>query len=844
MIVITTRVVPRLHASLEFKDAFFIFILEGGNYMAYNHHIVEKKWQDYWLKNKTFKTTHDKHKPKFYGLSMFPYPSGAGLHVGHPESYTAVDIMTRMRRMQGFNVLHPMGWDAFGLPAEQYAIQTGNDPRDFTYKNIATFKHQIQELGLSYDWDKELNTTDQNYFKTTQYIFIKLFEKGLAEIREIDVNWCEELGTVLANEEVLNVDGKMVSERGSYPVVKRPMKQWVLKITEYAEKLLSDLDGLDWSEGLKDMQRNWIGKSEGARITFKIENSQSSFDVFTTRPDTLFGVTYLVLSPEHPLVSEITTNEQVAAVEEYIATSKAKTELERTELNKVKTGVFTGSYGIHSITNKKIPIWIGDYVLNNYGTGAVMAVPAHDERDYEFANKYNLEIVQVVDSDISNNAFTGDGLHINSDFMNGLTNVDAKSKMIEYLEAHGLGERKINYKLRDWLFSRQRYWGEPFPVIHWEDGTMTVLDESELPLTLPQIIEFKPTGTGESPLAHATDWLEVTRTDGVKGRRETNTMPQWAGSCWYYIGYILNQGNGNFTQLNSKEAKELLDTWLPVDLYIGGAEHAVLHLLYARFWHKVLYDCGLVSTKEPFQRLFNQGMILGENNEKMSKSRGNVVNPDDIVLSHGADSLRLYEMFMGPLDAAKPWSTTGLDGSRRFLDRVWRLFVTEENTKSDKITSENDDKLTKVYHQTIKKVTEDYDKLFFNTAISQMMIFINEAYKADTIPLDYVEGFIKLLNPIAPHLTEEIWEVLGHHNTITYEGWPTYDESKLIDENVEIVIQINGKLRDRIQVALDSDESTVKDLAMKSENVQKHMEGKQIRKFIFVPNKLVNIVVG
>lgn len=812
--------------------------------MSYDFNNVEKKWQNYWLENKTFKMTKDKEKQKFYGLSMFPYPSGAGLHVGHPESYTAVDIVSRMRRMQGFNVLHPMGWDAFGLPAEQFAINTGNDPRDFTNKNIDTFRKQIISLGISYDWDKELSTTNPKYFKYTQYIFTRLFEMGLAEIREVDVNWCEELGTVLANEEVLNENGMMVSERGSHPVVKKPMKQWVLKITKYADRLLEDLEGLDWPEGLKEMQRNWIGKKSGAKVTFNIDNTDKSFDVFTTRPDTLFGVTYLVLSPEHPLVKEITTNEYLNGVNKYIEESKAKTELERTELNKTKTGVFTGAYGIHPITKEKLPIWIGDYVLISYGTGAVMAVPAHDERDYEFAKKYDLKIVKVVDGDISENAYSLDGLHINSDFINDMYIEEAKNTMIKYLEDNNLGEKTINYKLRDWLFSRQRYWGEPFPVIFWEDGTISVLSEDELPLTLPEVNDFKPSKTGESPLAKANEWLEVVREDGVKGRRETNTMPQWAGSCWYYIGYILNQGNGDFIPLNSKEAKELLKEWLPVDLYVGGAEHAVLHLLYARFWHKVLYDCGIVDTKEPFQKLFNQGMILGENNEKMSKSRGNVVNPDDIVLSHGADSLRLYEMFMGPLDLSKPWSTTNLDGAKRFLDRVWRLFVNEDNTLSKRIVDSNDEKLTKVYHQTVKKVTLDYESLNINTAISQMMIFINEGYKVEFIPRTYVEGFIKLLNPIAPHITEEIWQILGHSDTITYESWPIYDESKLINKEVQIVIQVNGKLRDRIVVPLDSSEEYVKELALNQENVLRHIEGKQIRKFIYIKNKLVNIVVG
>lgn len=772
----------------------------GGNVMAFDHQQIEKKWQKYWLENKTFKTSDDSSKPKYYALDMFPYPSGAGLHVGHPEGYTATDIVSRMKRMQGYRVLHPMGWDAFGLPAEQYALNTGNDPREFTDININTFRQQIQSLGFSYDWDKELNTTDPKYYKWTQWIFTQLYNMGLAEIKDIEVNWCEGLGTVLANEEVLNVNGKMVSERGEHPVIKKPMKQWVLKITHYAERLLEDLEGLDWTESIKDMQRNWIGKSEGALINFKVDGTDASFDVFTTRPDTVFGITYVVLAPEHPLVSEITTPEYQEAVHAYQESSKAKSDLERTELNKEKSGVPTGAFAIHPITGEKVPVWIGDYVLASYGTGAVMAVPAHDERDYEFANKYDLPIKQVIEGDLSEGAFTGDGAHIESDFINGMNNAEAKTAVIDWLEAHDCGSRKVNYKLRDWLFSRQRYWGEPFPVILWEDGTMSVLEADQLPLELPVMDNIKPSGTGESPLANATEWLEVVREDGVKGRRETNTMPQWAGSCWYYIGYILKQGN-DYVGLNTEEAKQLLKEWLPVDLYIGGAEHAVLHLLYARFWHKVLFDLGIVETKEPFQRLFNQGMILGENNEKMSKSKGNVVNPDDIVESHGADTLRLYEMFMGPLDAAIAWSTEGLDGSRRFLDRVWRLFVTPEHTLTEKITVDNDGKLDKVYHETVKKVTEDYEKLSFNTAIAQMMIFVNEAYKATSIPREYVEGFVKLLNPIAPHMTEEIWSVLGHENTVTYEAWPTYDEAKLVSDTITIIAQVNGKLRARIDVA-------------------------------------------
>ena len=810
--------------------------------MAFEHKEIEKKWQNYWLENKTFKTSEDKSKPKYYALDMFPYPSGSGLHVGHPEGYTATDIVSRMKRMQGYRVLHPMGWDAFGLPAEQYALNTGNDPREFTDININTFRNQIRSLGFSYDWDKELNTTDPKYYKWTQWIFTQLYNMGLAEIKNIEVNWCEGLGTVLANEEVLNVNGKMVSERGEHPVIKKPMKQWVLKITHYAERLLEDLEGLEWTESIKDMQRNWIGKSEGALINFKIDGQDAAFDVFTTRPDTVFGVTYVVLAPEHELVASITTPENKEAVAAYQEASKAKSDLERTELNKEKSGVATGAYAVHPITGALVPIWIGDYVLASYGTGAVMAVPAHDERDYEFAKKYDLPIKQVIEGDITEGAFTGDAAHIESDFINGMNNAEAKAAVIDWLEANGAGARKINYKLRDWLFSRQRYWGEPFPVILWEDGTMSVLDADQLPLELPMMDNIKPSGTGESPLANATEWLEVVREDGVKGRRETNTMPQWAGSCWYYIGYILKQEN-DYIGLNTEEAKQLLKEWLPVDLYIGGAEHAVLHLLYARFWHKVLFDLGIVETKEPFQRLFNQGMILGENNEKMSKSKGNVVNPDEVVESHGADTLRLYEMFMGPLDAAIAWSTEGLDGSRRFLDRVWRLFVTPENTLAEKVVTENDGKLDKVYNETVKKVTEDYEKLGFNTAIAQMMIFINESYKATSIPREYVEGFVKLLNPIAPHMTEEIWSVLGHEETITYEAWPTYDESKLVSDTITIIAQVNGKLRARIEVSAAITKEEMQDVAMNHENVQNFIAGKEIVKIIAVPGKLVNIVV-
>lgn len=802
--------------------------------MGYNHKEIEKKWQNYWADNKTFKTSDNLGQKKFYALDMFPYPSGAGLHVGHPEGYTATDIVSRYKRMQGYNVLHPMGWDAFGLPAEQYALDTGNDPREFTKQNIQTFKRQIQELGFSYDWDREVNTTDPEYYKWTQWIFIQLYNKGLAYVDEVAVNWCPALGTVLSNEEV--VDG--VSERGGHPVYRRPMKQWVLKITEYADRLLEDLDELDWPESIKDMQRNWIGRSEGARVSFEIENKDASIDVFTTRPDTIYGTTFLVLSPEHSLVNEITFEDKLEAVKKYQEDSSKKSDLERTDLAKDKSGVFTGAYAINPLTGKKLPIWIADYVLSSYGTGAVMAVPAHDERDYEFASKFNLPINEVIaGGDIQKEAYTGVGEHINSGELNGLDNETAISKAIELLVAKGAGEKKVNYKLRDWLFSRQRYWGEPIPVIHWEDGTMTTVPEEELPLLLPETDEIKPSGTGESPLANIDEFVNVIdEKTGMKGRRETNTMPQWAGSCWYYLRYI-DPHNSNMLA-----DPEKLKHWLPVDLYIGGVEHAVLHLLYARFWHKVLYDLGVVPTKEPFQKLFNQGMILGEGNEKMSKSKGNVVNPDDIVDSHGADTLRLYEMFMGPLDAAIAWSENGLDGSRRFLDRVWRLFINEDGSLSNKIVENNDNGLDKVYNQTVKKVTEDFNTLNFNTAISQLMVFINDCYKAETIYQPYAEGFVKMLAPIAPHIGEELWDRLGNEDTITYQPWPTYDESLLVDSEVEIVVQVNGKVRAKLNIPKDTSKDEMEALALKDENVKLSIEGKDIKKVIAVPQKLVNIV--
>ncbi|AFU15441.1 TPA: leucine--tRNA ligase [Bacillus toyonensis] len=802
--------------------------------MSFNHQEIEKKWQGYWEENKTFRTPDETEKPKFYALDMFPYPSGAGLHVGHPEGYTATDILSRMKRMQGYNVLHPMGWDAFGLPAEQYALDTGNSPAEFTELNINTFRNQIKALGFSYDWDREVNTTDPNYYKWTQWIFLKLFEKGLAYVDEVPVNWCPALGTVLANEEI--IDGK--SERGGHPVERRPMRQWMLKITAYGDRLLEDLDELDWPESLKDMQRNWIGRSEGAEVHFNIDGTDEKFTVFTTRPDTLFGATYCVLAPEHALVAEITTAEQKEAVEAYINSVKMKSDLERTELAKEKTGVFTGAYAVNPVNGEKLPIWIADYVLATYGTGAVMAVPAHDERDYEFASVFNLPMKEVVKGgDITKEVYTGDGAHVNSAFLDGLNKEEAIAKMIEWLEVTSAGNQKVTYRLRDWLFSRQRYWGEPIPVIHWEDGTMTAVKEEELPLVLPKTENIRPSGTGESPLANIEEWVNVVDPEtGKKGRRETNTMPQWAGSCWYYLRYM--DPNNNEALVDPEKVKQ----WLPVDIYIGGAEHAVLHLLYARFWHKVLYDIGVVPTKEPFQQLFNQGMILGENNEKMSKSKGNVVNPDDIVASHGADTLRLYEMFMGPLDASIAWSENGLDGARRFLDRVWRLFVQDNGELSEKITDAPNQELEKAYHQTVKKVTEDYAELRFNTAISQMMVFINDAYKANTLPKEYVEGFVKMIAPVAPHIGEELWSKLGYNETITYASWPTFDESKLVEDEVEIVVQIMGKVRAKLTMSKDASKEEMEQLAL--EAIKEQIEGKTVRKVIVVPGKLVNVVAN
>lgn len=798
---------------------------------TFDHKTIEKKWQKYWLTNKTFACdTHDFSKPKYYVLDMFPYPSGNGLHVGHPEGYTATDILARMKRMQGYNVLHPMGWDAFGLPAEQFAINTGHHPAEFTKKNVDHFREQIQALGFSYDWDREISTTDSEYYKWTQWIFLKLYEKGLAYVAEIPVNWCPELGTVLANEEV--IDGK--SERGGFPVIRRPMRQWVLKITEYAERLLEDLELCDWPASTKEMQINWIGKSQGANVIFQIKDTDKAFTVFTTRCDTLFGATYCVMAPEHPFVDEIVSDAQSKEVAAYKQACATKSDMERTELNKDKTGVFTGAYAINPVNGKEVPIWISDYVLASYGTGAIMAVPAHDDRDYAFAKKFGLEIIPVLEGgDVANEAFVEDGVHINSDFLNGMDKQTAIDTMISWLKEHKCGEAKVTYKLRDWLFSRQRYWGEPIPIIHMEDGTMRAVDIDELPLELPETDNFKPSGTGESPLAHCDDFLHV-EIDGVKGIRETNTMPQWAGSCWYYLRYI--------DPKNSKALADpkLLKHWLPVDLYVGGAEHAVLHLLYSRFWHKVLYDCGVVPTKEPFQKLFHQGMILGENNEKMSKSRGNVVNPDDIILSHGADALRVYEMFMGPLEAALPWSTTGLDGARRWIDRVYRLF-----TQQIQIVEANDGKLDRSYHAMVKKVTGDVETLNLNTAISAMMVFVNDCYKCETICREYAEGFVKMFACFAPHIGEEIWTaVFKHEGTITYEPWPAYDEAKLVEDVVEVIVQVNGKLRGKFSAAAGTADEVIQEQALQLSTVQAQLADKTIRKIIVVKGKVVNIVAN
>ena len=792
---------------------------------------IEKKWQAYWEKNQTFKTNTDLKKEKYYVLDMFPYPSGDGLHVGHPEGYTATDIVSRYKRMQGFNVLHPMGFDSFGLPAENYAIKTGTHPDTITNKNIETFKRQLKMLGFSYDWDRAIATSHKDYYKWTQWIFTKLYNKGLAYEAEISVNWCPNLKTVLANEEI--VDGK--SEIGGHPVIRKPMKQWMLKITEYAQRLLDDLEGMDWPESIKEMQRNWIGRSEGASIKFKVAGHDQLLEVFTTRSDTLFGATYMVIAPEHELVSVITVKEKKEEVKKYLETTQRKSDLERTDLNKDKSGVFTGAYAINPVNDKKIPIYIADYVLISYGTGAIMAVPAHDQRDYEFAKKFNLDIIQVLEGgNISECAHEGEGCHINSGFLDGMDKITAIGTMNDWLVDKNIGKKTINFKLRDWIFSRQRYWGEPFPLIKYEDGSIRCLDEDELPVILPEVEKYEPSGTGESPLATIDEWLHfIDPKTGKKARRETNTMPQWAGSCWYYLRFM--------DPKNSKQPwdKEIEKHWMPVDLYVGGVEHAVLHLLYARFWHKVLYDLGYVSTKEPFKKLVNQGMILGEDGEKMSKSRGNVINPDDVVKNFGADTLRLYEMFMGPFEKVKPWSTQGIHGVFNFLNRVYRFFSENQNISLESESEET----KKLLHKTIKKVTGDIENLRFNTGISQMMIFTNHCYKVHCVTKDTARILIKLLSPYAPHMCEELWNLLGHPQTIAYEPWPGFDPGLIEDDVMIITVQVNGKKRAVLEVEKGTSKEEILKMAKLDPSVKKHMEGLSLIKEIYVPEKTCNLVV-
>ena len=844
---------------------------------TYQPLVIEPKWQEIWAERHTFKTPSDpdelRSKPKYYVLDMFPYPSGAGLHVGHPEGYTATDVMARMKRAQGFNVLHPFGWDAFGLPAERAAVREGLHPAAITERNVNTFRKQIQRLGFSYDWDREVNTSSPDYYRWTQWIFLQLYEKGLAYMADVPVNWCPALGTVLANEEVK--DGAYV-ETGD-PVERRLMRQWMLKITEYADRLLDDLEQVDWPESVKEMQRNWIGKSHGADVVFQIDGSDHDFTVFTTRPDTLFGATYCVFSPEHPLVAEFTTGGHRAAVDAYIEEAAQKTDLVRTDLAKEKTGVFTGAYAINPVNDEKIPIWIADYVLMGYGTGAIMAVPGQDQRDWDFAEVYDLPIIRTVQppDDFDGQAYLGDGPAINSQFLDGLEIEDAKKKIIDWLEERQRGTSKAQYKLRDWLFSRQRYWGEPFPVVHIDDGEVVPLPADVLPVGLPVIDEYKPTADGRPPLARAGDeWLQVELPDGRTATRETNTMPQWAGSCWYYLRYL---DPHNDQQAWSKEAE---DYWMPVDLYVGGVEHAVLHLLYARFWHKVLYDCGYVHTEEPFTKLFNQGMILAYSYrdaggkyfhpsdveerdgrffakdggteleaqvEKMSKSKLNVVNPDEVIQAYGADAMRLYELFMGPLEVQKPWQMKDVEGVNRFLQRVWRLVVDEEsgdlNAKLTGDPSSSEPDLERTLHKTIKKVTSDTETLQMNTAIAQMMIFTNDATSTATLPREIVDSFLRLLSPYAPHICEELWQHLGKDELIAHAEWPSWDPELVQDETITVVVQVNGKKRDELHVSRDAGKDELEALALASDNAQRFMDGKEPKKVIVVPGRLVNIVV-
>lgn len=808
---------------------------------TYDHHAIEAKWQAYWEEHRPFRAMDDPTKPKFYCLDMFPYPSGSGLHVGHLEGYTATDIVSRYKRMRGFNVLHPMGWDAFGLPAEQYAVKTGIHPAITTAQNIATFKRQMKRVGLSYDWDREISTTDPDYYRWTQWIFLQLFKKGLAYVAEVPVNWCPALGTVLANEEI--IDGK--SEVGGFDVIRKPMQQWVLKITAYADRLLDDLSLVEWPPSTLEMQKNWIGRSIGAEIEFGIAGINGRIRIFTTRPDTLFGATYMVLAPEHPLVEVVTSADRRAAVTAYREAAARKSDLQRQELEKEKTGVFTGGYAVNPVNGERLPIWIADYVLMGYGTGAIMAVPAHDARDWAFAKTYSLPIREVIaGGDVDKEAFveTAKGKVVNSTApdgsfsIDGLTPVDAIPKITAWLESDGSGRKAVNYKLRDWLFARQRYWGEPFPII-WADGEARPLPEEQLPLTLPETSNFKPSGSGESPLANLEDWLVTTDpASGKPARRETNTMPQWAGSCWYYLRFI-----------DPKNSKQLVDPakehyWMPVDLYIGGSEHAVLHLLYSRFWHKVLHDIGVVSTPEPFKKLVHQGIVLGEDNQKMSKSRGNVVNPDEMMDQFGADAVRLYEMFMGPLEAMKPWSSRGVEGITRFLERVWRLLINEEGRLSSAIVSSLPSQdHQRLLHQTIKKVTEDIEQLRFNTAISQMMVFTNEMTKTEQRSRSLIEPFVLLLSPFAPHLAEELWAFLGHQASVSQQPWPVFDPALTVSDRLTIPIQVNGRLRAKIEVGTDAAREVVESLARTE--AAEWLQGKEPKKVVYVEKKLINFVV-
>ncbi len=844
---------------------------------SYNFTEIEKKWQDFWAANKTFAAVDcDTSRPKYYVLDMFPYPSGQGLHVGHPEGYTASDIVSRYKRMKGFNVLHPMGWDAFGLPAEQYAVKTGTHPAQTTQKNIDNMRRQIKSLGFSYDWDRQVDTTDVSYYKWTQWIFLKFFnsyfdeteqkakpieelpipdglndeqrreyidDHRLAYESEAPVNWCPELGTVLANEEVIGG----LSERGSHPVVRRPMRQWMLRITEYCDRLLKGLDEVDWSESIKKLQHDWIGKSIGAEVDFKVDGFDEVIRVFTTRPDTLFGATYMVMAPEHPLVDVITTDEHKQAIAAYREEAERKSDLDRTDLAKDKSGQFTGACAINPVNGENIPIWISDYVLISYGTGAIMSVPAHDERDFEFAKKFDLPIIPVVRPDdtklasaveTSEACFVGNGTAMNSGQFDGLTTAEFKEKIAEWLQSRGLGEKAVNYKLRDWLFSRQRYWGEPFPLLHTDKGIIP-LSEDDLPLNLPEVEDYKPTGTGEPPLSNCSDWVNVTLPDGTKARRETNTMPQWAGSCWYYLRYL----DAHNSEKACDPDKEKY--WMPVDLYIGGAEHAVLHLLYSRFWHKLLYDLGYVSGSEPFKKLVNQGMILGEDGQKMSKSRGNVVNPDKVIDDYGADSMRLYEMFMGPLEATKPWNMHGVEGVHRFLSKAWRMIVDEETGEIAKEVqnAEPGEETVRLIHQTIKKVGDDVEQFGFNTAISQMMIFVNHLSRQSVRPKAVIEQFLLVLAPFAPHIAEELWSRLGQTESLAFHPWPKYDDELVKEKEIELAVQVKGKIKARIVVSADATEEDIRQKALANEKVAAAIAGKEVRKIIVVKSRLVNIIV-